>query len=749
MTFRFLHSVRLMLPVLVTIAVFPSLLALLYSGLTARDKALNDAEQEILHKVNGMAVIQERITASTQVMLSSLTRVPSVNKLDLPACNELFREIIRLNPIYTNILMTDSNGKIIASAVPSPPINLADRKHFKEAYLTRKFSTGEYIVSRTTSEPAFPFAYPLLDEEGQVQAVLIASVELKQYKEFFSEEFLPEGSFFGIADHAGLRLFRVPIPDQVFDLGKPISPSVWNFLQTGHMNGVMHQDGSDKVHRIIAYNRLDLEPGAPPYMYMFVGIPEKILAQKASSAMFTNAMLAGFSWLFALFLAWLVGRNLFFEKIKKLTNSASQFGAGNLNMSTGVDHQAGELGRVAEAFDQMADKLRRADRERDRLQEQLIQSQKLESVGRLAGGVAHDFNNMLMVIIGHTEMLLETISDKDPKRSSLENIFNAASRSAGLTRQLMAFARKQTISPVVLDLNNTIIGMITMLQRLIGENIQIVWIPDKAVWPIKVDPAQLDQILANLAVNARDAIENVGSITIETANVTIDAAYFADHQESAPGDYVMLSVCDDGSGMDKETQVRLFEPFFTTKELGKGTGLGLATIYGIVKQNNGFINVYSELGKGTCFKIHFPRYIGEMPRENETLQTEIPKGNGELILLVEDEISILSLGKSMLERLGYQVIAAATPDEMLNNITSLPCPARLLITDVVMPKMNGRELANRIVKMHPEIKCLFMSGYTSNIIAHQGVLDEDVHFIEKPFTLKSLATQVRKVLESH
>lgn len=291
--------------------------------------------------------------------------------------------------------------------------------------------------------------------------------------------------------------------------------------------------------------------------------------------------------------------------------------------------------------------------------------------------------------------------------------------------------------------------MITMLQRLIGENIQVIWIPDKAVWPIKVDPVQLDQILANLAVNARDAIENSGSITIETANVTIDAIYCADHLESAPGDYVILSVCDDGSGIDKETQVRLFEPFFTTKELGKGTGLGLATIYGIVKQNNGFINVYSELGKGTCFKIYFPCYTGEMPRENEALQTEIPKGHGELILLVEDEISILNLGKSMLERLGYQVIAVATPDEMLSSLTSLPCPARLLITDVVMPKMNGRELANRIIKIHPEIKSIFMSGYTSNIIAHQGVLDEDVHFIEKPFSLRSLATTVRKVLDSH
>jgi CheY-like chemotaxis protein len=276
----------------------------------------------------------------------------------------------------------------------------------------------------------------------------------------------------------------------------------------------------------------------------------------------------------------------------------------------------------------------------------------------------------------------------------------------------------------------------------------VVWNPNKAVWPIKVDPSQIDQLLANLAVNARDAIENVGNITIEMANVTIDSACCADHFESVPGDYVMLSVCDDGKGMDKETQVRLFEPFFTTKGLGKGTGLGLATVYGIVKQNNGFINVYSEPDKGTCFKIYLPRYTGNVSEENEAQQTEIPKGQGELVLLVEDEISILNLGKSMLEQLGYQVIAAATPDEMLSIINSLSCPARLLITDVVMPMMNGRELADRVKEIHPDIKCLFMSGYTSNIIAHQGILDEGVHFMEKPFTLKVLATKIQMVLGS-
>lgn len=748
MKFRFFHSVRLLIPVLVTVAVLPSLLALLYSGFEARNKALQDGEEETLHLVQSLAVTQERITASTQVMLSSLTLVPAVNKLDLPACNELFKEIIRLNPIYTNILLADRNGDIIASAVPHPPVNLADRKHFKDACLTRKFSTGEYIISRTTFEPAFPFSYPLLDKNGQVQAVLIAAVELKQYREHFAEKSLPQGSFFGIADNAGRRLFRIPISGAEFDFGKPIAPMVWDFVKTSGKDGVMLQEGSDKIRRIIGFSRLDLGPETPAYMYMFVGLPEEILVKNASTVMFSNALLTGGAWLLALLLSWVIGRYLFLEKIKRLTDCATQFGSGNFDISTGVDHKDGELGQVAAAFDQMAGKLRQAETEKDKLQQQLIQSQKLESVGKLAGGVAHDFNNMLMVILGHTELLLDEISHEDPNRASLETIHKAAEKSSNLTRQLLAFARKQTISPVVLELNDTIVGMLKMVQRLIGENIRVVWAPEMALWPVKVDPAQIDQLLVNLAVNARDAIDGVGTITIATANVTLDAAYSVGHFECVPGDYVMLSVSDDGSGMEKATQERLFEPFFTTKGLGKGTGLGLATVYGVVKQNKGFISVYSEPGQGTCFKIYFPRYVGARAEEVKAQQREIPQGRGELILLVEDEISILHLAQTMLEQLGYQVIAAATPGEMLHRIPDLSAPIRLLITDVILPEMNGRELAYRIKEIHPDVQCLFMSGYTSIVIANQGVLNEGVQFIEKPFSVKILADKVSQMLNS-
>ena len=314
-------------------------------------------------------------------------------------------------------------------------------------------------------------------------------------------------------------------------------------------------------------------------------------------------------------------------------------------------------------------------------------------------------------------------------------------------RQLLAFARKQTISPKVLDLNDTVSGMLKMLQRLIGEDIDLAWLPGHGLWPVKIDPSQVNQILANLAVNARDAIAGVGKVTIETDNVTLDEAYCADHKGFLPGQYVLLAVSDSGTGMPKEVLEHLFEPFFTTKGVGKGTGLGLSTIYGIVKQNNGFVNVYSELGQGTTFKIYLPRLQSgpletKVEREPETL----PRGT-ETVLMVEDEDAILRIGKAMLEELGYTVLTATTPGEAIQAMEKQGREIHLLLTDVVMPEMNGRDLADHLKAINPGLKCLYMSGYTANVIAHHGVLDEGVVFIQKPFSTRELAVKVREVLD--
>ncbi len=390
---------------------------------------------------------------------------------------------------------------------------------------------------------------------------------------------------------------------------------------------------------------------------------------------------------------------------------------------------------------------KKTELEREKLQTQLHQSKKLEAVGLLAGGVAHDFNNMLGSIMGYAELTLTEMSPDDPFRDNLNNILTATRRSADLTRQLLTFARKQTIAPVLLDLNESIESVLKMIRRLIGENVELSWQPATRPCTVRMDPTQLDQILINLCVNAKDAIADVGNITIETDTVSIDEDYCETHTDFKPGKYVMLTVSDNGSGMDKETMEHIFEPFYTTKGLGKGTGLGLATVYGIVKQNDGFINVHSEPGGGATFSIYVHRVDEVISAEEKGGIETIPKGNGETILIVEDDEIVLNMASIMLEKFGYRVLKAGTSEKSFFLAEENKDRIQVLITDVVMPKMNGRDLADRIKLILPDIEILFMSGYAADVISHQGVLDEGVNFIKKPFSAKDLAFAVRNVLD--
>jgi PAS domain S-box-containing protein len=387
-----------------------------------------------------------------------------------------------------------------------------------------------------------------------------------------------------------------------------------------------------------------------------------------------------------------------------------------------------------------------SEKERKRLQDQLNQAQKMESVGRLAGGVAHDFNNMLGIIIGHVELAMVQVTSTSKLHNDLVEIQKAAQRSADLTSQLLAFARKQTVLPKVLDLNHTITLMIKMLRRLIGEDIEMVWRPGADLWSVEIDPAQIDQILVNLCVNAKDAIDDGGKILIETQNVEIDDAYCGKHAGCKPGHYVMLAFSDNGCGVDDQLRDHLFEPFFTTKEVGKGTGLGLATVYGIVKQNKGYIYVYSEPGQGTTFKVYLPRSLEAVPELPVSPSVKIAKGT-ETILLVEDEAAIMKLTATALGRCGYTVIAASSPAEALAIVEQKAGPIDLLLTDVVMPGMNGRQLKELVEKQLPNIQTLYMSGYTAKAVALRGILTDDVHFLQKPFTPSTLARKVRKVFD--
>jgi len=383
-----------------------------------------------------------------------------------------------------------------------------------------------------------------------------------------------------------------------------------------------------------------------------------------------------------------------------------------------------------------------------RIEEQLIQSQKMEAVGRLAGGIAHDFNNMLTIILGHTQLAQLTLDENNPFYHRFLEIQKAAQRSAALTKNLLAFARKQTIAPRALNINHQIEDILKMLRRLIGENIELIWMPQSNLWNIKIDPSQLNQIIINIVINAKDAIEDLGTITIETQNVIIDENYCKTHLGFTAGEYVMIAISDNGTGMDKDVLEHIFEPFFTTKGIEKGSGLGLSTVYGIVKQNNGFINVYSEPKKGSTFKIYFPRYVGHKEEPIDLKKDIVIKSKGETVLIVEDERDVLDLCTSMLEELGYKVLIAPSPNEAIKKTQTYEEEIHLLITDVIMPEMNGKELADKIKSIKPAIKCLFMSGYTANAIVKNGILQKGVNYIQKPFSLQELSVKVREAIEA-
>ena len=383
--------------------------------------------------------------------------------------------------------------------------------------------------------------------------------------------------------------------------------------------------------------------------------------------------------------------------------------------------------------------------EHRKLEAQLRQALKMESVGRLAGGVAHDFNNMLTIMIGYGEQVMSRLAADDPVCRDVAEMVKAARRSAELTRQLLAFSRQQAVLPKAVDLNERIGISLKMLKRLVGEDIDLRITPGANLGRIHIDPTQIEQILANLTVNARDAIAGTGLIRIETANATLDESYCTFHEGFVPGDYVMVTFSDTGSGIDQEALPKIFEPFFTTKEEGKGTGLGLSTVYGIVKQNCGFINVYSEPGQGTTFKIYFPRHFGPAVKTPE-VQAEPVQGGTETLLLVEDEVQILAMCQRLLEKQGYRVLAASSPEEAMAHCEQFREEIHLLVSDLIMPHMNGRELFEKISLLKPGIKVLIMSGYTADIISKRGGLSEGDHFIQKPFSNRDFILKVRQVL---
>jgi signal transduction histidine kinase/ActR/RegA family two-component response regulator len=416
-------------------------------------------------------------------------------------------------------------------------------------------------------------------------------------------------------------------------------------------------------------------------------------------------------------------------------------------LETSVDERTSELQRTNDRLGREIAEHHRTIQALRSSEEQLRQSHKLEAVGRLAGGIAHDFNNLLSVVLSYSSLLLNELPPDSPFLSDIEEIRGAGNRAADLTQQLLAFSRQQVLEPRVLNLNDIVAGVDKMLRRVLGEDVDLRTVVDPELGLVKADPGQIEQVIFNLALNARDAMPTGGKLTIETGNYELDELYAREHAEIAPGPHVMLAVSDTGQGMDKGTQARIFEPFFTTKEQGKGTGLGLSTVFGIVKQSGGSIWLYSEPGAGSTFKIYFPRCQGDVQRRSSMPPPPKLTGGTETILLVEDEDQVRQVVHGILRRAGYTVLAAKEPTEATAICEQHAGSIHLLLTDVVMPQRSGRELAEQIATIEPGIKVLFMSGYTNDAILHHGVLAAGVAFLQKPLTPESITRKVRAVLD--
>jgi PAS domain S-box-containing protein len=735
----FQQSIRKSLILIVFISILPALGIIIYSSLERRNHQIEHAGYEVMRMAESAAEIQNRIAFSARQMLVSMAHTQEVLERDLEACTRLFRDMLTLNPGFYNIVVTDASGDILAAALPFASVNLSDRKHFRDARDSKSFSAGEFIETRIDPEPAFPYAYPVLDEKGDFKGIVAAVTSLRGYQNFFENIALPPGSFIGMTDHQGRRLFRVPADPEIFPLGVPIRPEVWQVLSGQEKQQSFVEHLSDKSLQVISYHKLQLSEDHSPYMYMVVGMPRSEVLAMSTYELSRYVALLLAAWFMAFGLAWLLGDLTIVKKFTRLQKVSDQLAKGDLSVRTGLEYSGGEIGRLARSFDSMAQQLamdiarrekardelraseekyrilvnglpdvimlfdgqgrhlfvsekvrevvdldpgqfinkthaelgfpedqckfweeaikkvfniglpleteytfegkhgttthnwrllpvknphgevnlvfsisrdisahKRAEQERDKLQAQLLQARKMESVGVLAGGIAHDFNNLLHVMGGNLELLDMKLAEDHPGKKRIPTIQKSMGRAAQLVRQMLQFSRKAEAKRQDMDLNQEIQHAAEMLERTIPKMVSIELDLDKEARFINADPIQVEQVLLNLATNAADAMPDGGRLIIETSNVDVDEALANEHTGLKKGEYVLMSVSDTGCGMDEETLDKVFDPFFTTKEVGKGTGLGLASVYGIVKAHEGYITCQSQPGKGTTFKIYWP-----------------------------------------------------------------------------------------------------------------------------------------------
>jgi len=751
---RFWHSslrIRVLLPA--ALVAIPALILLVYMSVQQRREAESDITRNAEQLARIATVDQERLIEGTRQLLIALSQSRDVREAregNVEGCNSYLNQLIRqYGSTYNNIGFADSDGMIVCSGFGTP-VSIANREYFTGALATRDFAAGAFGIGRQTGRPSLQFGYPVMTATGGVSGVVFAAVDLNRLNEGLTDRDWPRDANLIVTDRQNTIVAKHP--DWQSWLGQSLAHDPITKLIGNRVTGTI--DFAEKNSReLFAFSRITKPAGTGLTVRVFIDKTEAMAA--ADRAMYEGLVAIGLVAMLVMAGVTAASERLLMEPIDQLAKASRRLADGDLGARAASSTAIPELNELGKDFDHMAAALQereaarlRVEMERKELEQQYHQAQKMDAVGRLAGGIAHDFNNMLTAILGYCELLLEDQSTTDSQRSDIREIDRAGRTAATLTRQLLAFSRREIVEPKVISLNTVVSSMDKMLHLLLGENIEIEGKLTRDLDFVKADQSQLEQVVLNLMVNARDAMASGGRVRIETANVNAMRGITSSYLAAPAGRYVMLAVADEGCGISSEVKPHLFEPFFTTKGAGKGTGLGLATIYGIVKQNGGGISVDSEIGRGSVFRIYLRR-TDDRPveaRSEETVTISVP--GKATILVVEDDSGIRELASKVLSRYGYEVLTACGGDEAGTVSNGHDGPIDILLSDVVMPGMSGPKVAAMLTASRPAMKVVYMSGYTDDAIVRHGVMAHDVPFIQKPFTPERLHNKILEVLSN-
>ena len=742
----FYGSIRKKLVILVLLATMPVFIVLLVTEVRNSHNAALRAEKNATLYLNSFSEIQRRITNSTLTLLRTVASIPGIYSLDVTKSRTILSTLLETNPIYTNAILVDLAGKVVAAGKnhdTATMLDFSDRKQFKEAIASKGFASGEFVVGKSTQKAIFPFGMAVQNKEGELVGAIIIGVSLAHYGEFFERGDYPPNSFFGISDHNGRRLFRYPSTDQT-SIGEPIKQNIYAAAKNTNASGRLSARTSDGHEHIVAFEPLRIEGTQTPYIYMFMGVDAEHLRAQAQSILNRLILISLVSLALSLFIAWVLSGKAVIQLIDRLTLVTKKFSAGEKNVTSNIDYTDGELGGLAESFDTMVSIIRQREAEKAKLVEQLNHAQKMEAIGQLAGGIAHDFNNMLGGILGAGQMLHSYLPDHPKAKKFHAMIIQSATRAADLTSKLLTFARTSGKASTPVKVHEIIQETITLLQNTTDRRIKIETDLQATQSAIIGDPSQLQSAILNLGINACHAMPNGGTLRFSTHLVNIDEVICRlSPFDLQPGQYLEINIKDSGCGIPAENISRIFEPFFTTKEHGKGTGLGLAAVYGTIKQHAGAITVYSELEIGTNFQILLP--LNASAEESKAPPDEMIKGQG-TILVVDDEEVMRITAKAILQDLGYRVFLAENGEEAVSVYRRDRTAIDLVIVDMIMPIMNGKDCFIALQQLNPKVRVVLSSGFT-NVEDLEDMKKRGLKgFIHKPYLSGALSQTVHKAL---